>query len=61
MGIAIMEQSGHTAYGLKGYVLDSLADLDNLPVDGIPMGSWALIISDSTVYMLNSKGEWTEI
>lgn len=60
MSMAIMEQSGHTTYGLKTYVLDTPEDMDNLPVDD-PMGSAAFVISTGAVYMLNSNGEWKEV
>ena len=58
--INLLSQSGHQAYGVKEYVLDEPADLDNLPVTD-KMGSTAFIISTSQVYMINSKGEWKEI
>ena len=56
-----MSTSGHVKYGLKEYVLDTPDDIENLPVSGIPVGSFAFIISTSQVYMLNSKGEWLEV
>ena len=52
--------SGHTAYGLKGFVMDKKSDLQNLPVN-VPMGSTAFCIEDGSVYMINSSGEWVEI
>lgn len=52
--------SGHTAYGLKDFVIDKKADLQNLPVN-MPMGSTAFCIEDGSVYMINSSGEWVEI
>lgn len=58
--IITTSNSGHTAYGLKDYVIDKKADLQNLPVD-VPMGSTAFCIEDSSVYMINSSGEWVEI
>lgn len=58
--VRITSQSGHTAYGLKNFVLDTKADLDDLPVDEL-MGSTAFCIEDGSVYMINSSGEWVEI
>lgn len=52
--------SGHATYGLKDYVIDKKSDLQSLPID-VPMGSTAFCIEDSTVYMINSSGEWVEI
>ena len=46
--------------GIKEYVLDEPADLNNLPVTD-KMGSTAFIILTSQVYMINSKGEWKEV
>lgn len=53
-------QSGHTAYGLQEFIIDTVNDLNYLPVD-VLMGSTAFCIEDSSVYMINSSGEWVEI
>ena len=58
--IIITSNSGHTAYGLKSFVIDTKEDLDYLPID-VPMGSTAFCVEDSSVYMINSSGEWVEI
>ena len=58
--ILIASNSGNIAYGLKNYVIDKKVDLQNLPID-VPMGSTAFCIEDSSVYMINSSGEWVEI
>ena len=58
--IIATSNSGHTMYGLKEYIIDKKIDLLNLPID-VPMGSTAFCIEDSTVYMINSSGEWVEI
>lgn len=58
--ISIVSNSGHTAYGLKQFILDKKTDVDKLPVD-IQTGSTAFCIEDSSVYMINSSGEWVEI
>ena len=55
-----MSQSGHTAYGLKEFALDTPEDLNNLPIDITP-GSIAFIISTGSVYMLNNQSEWVEV
>ena len=44
--INLLSQSGHQGYGIKEYVLDTLADLDNLPITD-KTGSTAFIISTS--------------
>ena len=58
--IIITSNSGHTAYGLKNYIIDKKVDLQNLPVD-VPMGSTAFCFFFSSVYIINSSGEWVEI
>ena len=58
--INLLSQSGHQGYGIKEYILDAPADLDDLPVID-KAGSTAFIISTSQVYMINSKGEWKEV
>ena len=58
--INMKSQSGHTAYGLKEYILDTPEDLQDLPITD-KAGSTAFIISTSQVYVINSKGEWKEV
>lgn len=53
----ILSQSGHTAYGIKEFVVDADEDIENLPID-IPMGSAALSIESGNIFILNSKDEW---
>ena len=48
------------------FVCDTRADVDNLPTqfmdkDKCPTGSIALVIDDSSVWMLNSEGVWKDI
>ena len=58
--ISIMSNSGHTGYGIKEFVCDTLDDINDLPID-TKQGSVAFIISTGTVYMINSQGEWVEV
>lgn len=58
--IIITSNSEHPAYGLKSFVIDTKEDLDYLPID-VTIGSTAFCIEDSSVYMINSSGEWVEI
>lgn len=58
--ISKMSQSGHTAYGLVEFVIDSAADINYLPLD-VPMGSVAFCIENSEVYMINGSREWVKI
>ena len=59
--ITISANGNKPAYGIKEYVLDTRADIKNLPVKGATTGSRAFIIETSEYYMLNSKKEWVEI
>ena len=52
--------SGHVAYGLQEFMIDTVNDLNYLPVDA-PMGSTAFCIETGSVYVLNGKGEWKEV
>lgn len=58
--IRIMSQSGHQAYGVKEYVLDTAVELKELPLDD-KMGSVALVIETSDVYILNGEKEWVKL
>ena len=52
--------NGRQIYGITNYVMDTEADLENLPTN-VPMGSTAFCIGNSTVYMINSEGKWVAI
>lgn len=54
------KNNGHIAYGVCEFVVDTVADIDNLPIE-VAMGSTVFVIATSSVYMLNSDGEWKEI
>lgn len=57
MGMNTISQSGHTAYGIKEFVVDTPDDIKKLPID-VPMGSAALVISTGEVYILGSHDNW---
>lgn len=42
------------------FVCDTESDISNLPTDA-PQGSSAFVISDSSTWMINSSGVWTQI
>jgi len=52
--------SGHVGYGIKEFMCDTAADVQNLPVD-IPAGSTAFVIATSEAYVINSQGSWIKI
>lgn len=60
MGMNTISQSGHTAYGIKEFVVDTPEDVKKLPVD-IPMGSAALVLSNGHVCVLGSQDNWVDL
>lgn len=59
MGINIYSNSGHTAYGIKEFIVDKIADIDDLPLD-CPPGSAALCLEDGKVYFC-SQDIWAPL
>lgn len=51
--------NGDIAYGVKEFTCDSAKDLENLP--SCEMGSVAIIIDTSDVYMKNSENKWVKL
>lgn len=60
MAYNILSQNGEVQYGVNEFVIDSPEDLKKLP-DKTAMGSSALCLSNSEVYMKDSSGEWKAI
>lgn len=58
--IGITKDAGKVTYGLKEYVVDTVAEVDLLPTN-CAMGSSAFIIETGDVYMLNGSGKWVQI
>lgn len=57
MAFSLVGQNGKAAYGVKNYVLDAKADLDNLPISGTP-GSTAFVIEENKTYILGNEEKW---
>lgn len=53
--IALLNQSGNTTYGLRKYILDTEADLKDLPTENILMGSTATVIDTGKEYVFSAK------
>lgn len=53
-------QGGQTQYNVVELVVDTVAEIANLPINVAP-GSTCFVIENSSVYMLNSIGQWIEI
>lgn len=58
--ISIVQTDDNVHYGVNSYVADTEEDVKSLPTT-CKMGSTAFIIETSSMYMLNSKGEWKKI
>lgn len=60
--ISVTENGGHTAHNLKGFTVDSEDDIENLPIEGLAMGSYAFVIETGDVYMFSpKKRDWIKI
>jgi hypothetical protein len=60
MGFARIKQQDHNNTYYTEFVVDTIADLQNLPsnFNAVAVGSAAICLENSEVYMLNSEGEW---
>lgn len=61
MGYAIIKQQNTNSAYYTEFVIDTDADLDNVPIDECSVGSSVLCLDTGDVYMLNSAKEWVEI
>lgn len=60
MGYNTLSQSGHTTYGIKEFVVDTIKDVKKL-LTNILMGSAIPMIKNSSVWVLNSKKSQKEL
>lgn len=51
----LLKQGNKIDYNYKKYYLDSIDELDEIPLEDCCPGSVAYIIDNKTMYMLNSK------
>lgn len=58
--INMVSQNGDVKYNVVEFVVDMPADIKNLPTT-VAMGSSALVLSNSEVYVLNGEKEWVKI
>jgi hypothetical protein len=57
---SIVSTGGHTAYNLQHFVIDTAAEIADLPIDA-HVGSTVFIVENSKYYMLNNKKEWVRV
>ena len=60
MGYILSENGNKPTYGKVSYTADTVADVANLPTTDKP-GSTCLVISNSSVYILNTQKVWVEL
>lgn len=58
--ITLTKQNGEETYGLVEITVDTVSDIEYLPVSCLP-GSVAFVIETSDVYMLSGQGKWVKI
>ena len=57
---SIIRQGDTDENGILQYCCDKVSDIENLPtIDN--QGSVCIVIENSSVHMLDSKGQWKEI
>ncbi len=57
---SIIKENNEEKYGVIQYVVDTEADISELPTTALP-GSTCIVIETSNVYMLNNKKQWKKI
>ena len=55
----ITKNDNDISYNVKEFVCDTVEDLQTLPK--CEMGSLAIVISEVSVYLRNSAGEWVKL
>lgn len=61
MAIVIYKNSGKLHYGVKHFVCDNAADVQDLPVTEVWAGSTAEVIATGEQYMFNTNSEWVKV
>jgi len=59
MAINMLSDTKHGGYGTEEYVVDTVEDLKQIKFT--EMGTLALVLATSEVYMVNGSGEWVAI
>lgn len=57
MAVSLLSSNGQIAYNLNEYVVDTPEDLEKLSPKAL-MGSYALCLSNSEVYVKDGQGQW---
>lgn len=57
----IAKNSNKIAYGIKHFVVDTEAELEEIPLISVFSGSTAFVVEKSARYMLNNKREWIKV
>lgn len=60
--INIVKQSGRDSAYVTEFVIDKIEDVSSLPVyPNVSKGSSALVLENSSVYILGGENQWVEI
>ena len=60
MGVKMTSTNGQVQYNIDEFVIDTPDDLQKLPKKSA-MGSAALCLSDGSVWVKGSDGQWVEV
>jgi hypothetical protein len=55
-----IKESGKEKYNVTEFVCDTIEDIKDLPTT-VEVGSTAIVIKDTRIFMLNNKKEWEEL
>lgn len=56
----LIENNDQPIYGIKEFLCDEVSDIDSLPTE-IQVGSMALVVEGTKIFILNNKKEWKEL
>lgn len=60
--INIIKQSGKETAYVTEFVVDTVAEVVNLPVyPNVSKGSSAIVLEDSSVYILSGENDWKQL
>ena len=55
-----IKESGKVKYNVTEFICDTIEDIKDLPTT-VEVGSTALVVEETKVFMLNNNKEWKEI
>ena len=61
MAFYLKQQSNKNDYNYKEFIVDTDADIADLPTKGVAPGSNCLVVETSDVYILGNDNEWHKL